>query len=58
MSNEEVIRYWIPSFEINKKVITQELQYHLGPEATIRPYTQMVLSMYHKQDTRGSPRDL
>ncbi|EPE29337.1 hypothetical protein GLAREA_00497 [Glarea lozoyensis ATCC 20868] len=41
MSNQELIRYWIPSFEINRKVITQELQYHLGPEATIRPYTQM-----------------
>jgi len=40
MSYNEVIRYWIPSFEINKKVITQELQYYLGSEATIRPNTR------------------
>ncbi|TRX92025.1 hypothetical protein FHL15_007122 [Xylaria flabelliformis] len=27
-------KYWIPHHEINKKVITQELQCYLGPEAT------------------------
>ncbi|KAH8596469.1 hypothetical protein B0O99DRAFT_477114, partial [Bisporella sp. PMI_857] len=33
-------RYWIPNFDINKKVITQEIQYYLGPDATVRPYTR------------------
>lgn len=32
-------RYWIPSFDIHRKIITQELQYYLGPQATVRPYT-------------------
>jgi len=32
-------RYWIPHLDIHKKVITHELQYYLGPEATVRPYT-------------------
>ncbi|KAH7326094.1 hypothetical protein B0I35DRAFT_474789 [Stachybotrys elegans] len=32
-------RYWIPHHDIHKKVITQELQYHLGPQATVRSYT-------------------
>ncbi|KND89750.1 hypothetical protein TOPH_05688 [Tolypocladium ophioglossoides CBS 100239] len=32
-------RFWIPHLDIHKKVITQELQYHLGPQATVRPYT-------------------
>ncbi|PHH62452.1 hypothetical protein CDD81_7099 [Ophiocordyceps australis] len=32
-------RYWIPHHEIHRRVITQELQYYLGPEATVRPYT-------------------
>ncbi|GJN70793.1 hypothetical protein PCL_05837 [Purpureocillium lilacinum] len=32
-------RYWIPHLDIHKRIITQELQYHLGPHATVRPYT-------------------
>lgn len=36
-------RYWIPHMDIHKKVITQELQYYLGPQATVRPYTLEVL---------------
>lgn len=36
-------RYWIPNLDINKKVITQEIQYYLGPESTVRPYTREVL---------------
>ncbi|PHH75419.1 hypothetical protein CDD82_4452 [Ophiocordyceps australis] len=32
-------RYWIPHHEIHRRIITQELQYYLGPEATVRPYT-------------------
>jgi hypothetical protein len=33
-------KFWIPHFDINKKVITQELQCYLGPDATVRPYTR------------------
>ncbi|KAJ0119160.1 hypothetical protein J7T55_013396 [Diaporthe amygdali] len=33
-------KYWIPHLDIHKKVITQELQYYLGPEATVRPFTR------------------
>ncbi|CAG8952282.1 hypothetical protein HYFRA_00001024 [Hymenoscyphus fraxineus] len=33
-------QYWIPNRDINKKVITQEIQYYLGPESTVRPYTR------------------
>ncbi|KAN0108255.1 hypothetical protein V8E51_007997 [Hyaloscypha variabilis] len=40
MASVEKNRYWIPNFDINKKVITQEIQYYLGPEATVRPYTR------------------
>ncbi|KAI9900000.1 hypothetical protein N3K66_004262 [Trichothecium roseum] len=32
-------RYWIPNLDIHKRIITQELQYYLGPQATVRPYT-------------------
>ncbi|KAK3898580.1 hypothetical protein C8A05DRAFT_18874 [Staphylotrichum tortipilum] len=33
-------KYWIPHLDIHKKVITQELQYYLGPEATVRSFTR------------------
>lgn len=35
-------KYWIPHLDIHKKVITQELQYYLGPEATVRSFTRDV----------------
>jgi hypothetical protein len=35
-------KYWIPHLDIHKKVITQELQYYLGPEATVRSFTREV----------------
>ncbi|KAI1112660.1 hypothetical protein F5Y14DRAFT_251733 [Nemania sp. NC0429] len=34
MSSASMNKYWIPHHDINKKVITRELQYYLGPEAT------------------------
>jgi len=33
-------KYWIPHLDIHKRVITQELQYYLGPQATVRPFTR------------------
>ncbi|OWP05955.1 hypothetical protein B2J93_6279 [Marssonina coronariae] len=39
MLSSENNRYWIPNLEISKKVITQEIQYYLGPLAAVRPYT-------------------
>lgn len=35
-------KYWIPCQGIHKRVITQEIQYLLGPEATVRQYTRDV----------------
>ncbi|KAH8671285.1 hypothetical protein BX600DRAFT_509967 [Xylariales sp. PMI_506] len=40
MASPSVNRYWIPHLDIHKKVITQELQYYLGPDATVRSYTR------------------
>ncbi|KAF5869672.1 uncharacterized protein Bfra_010869 [Botrytis fragariae] len=38
--SSQLNRYWIPNFDINKRVITKEIQYYLGPESTLRPYTR------------------
>ncbi|KAK9790003.1 hypothetical protein AB5N19_09033 [Seiridium cardinale] len=40
MSSQLLNRYWIPHIDIHKRVITQELQFYLGPDATVRPYTR------------------
>ncbi|KAK4139868.1 uncharacterized protein C8A04DRAFT_40391 [Dichotomopilus funicola] len=39
-SSAAMNKYWIPHLDIHKKVITQELQYYLGPEATVRSFTR------------------
>jgi len=38
--SSQLNRYWIPNLDINKKIITREIQYYLGPESTVRPYTR------------------
>lgn len=45
-------RYWIPRLDIHKKIIVQELPYFLGPEATVRPYTNDVSSNLHSRFLR------
>jgi hypothetical protein len=40
----EMNQYWIPHLDIHKQVITRELQYYLGPDATVRPFTHKVSS--------------
>jgi len=40
MTSREKNQYWIPNLDINRKIITQEIQYYLGPESTVRPYTR------------------
>ncbi|KAK3988322.1 hypothetical protein QBC44DRAFT_329575 [Cladorrhinum sp. PSN332] len=39
-SSSSMNKYWIPHLDIHKKVIQSELQYYLGPEATVRPFTR------------------
>ncbi|KAF7559565.1 hypothetical protein G7046_g4586 [Stylonectria norvegica] len=39
MASSSLNKYWIPHLDIHKKIITQELQCFLGPQATVRPYT-------------------
>lgn len=41
-SSTPMNKYWIPHLDIHKRVITREIQFHLGPQATVRPYTREV----------------
>ncbi len=42
MPSPEMSKYWIPHVDIHKRVITQEIQCYLGPQATVRPLTRDV----------------
>jgi hypothetical protein len=42
MSSSTMNKYWIPHLDIHKKVITAELQFYLGPNATVRSFTKDV----------------
>jgi len=42
-------KYWISGQGIHKKVIVTELQYYLGPEAIVRPYTREVPILYNRE---------
>jgi len=33
-------KYWVAIPDISRKVIVSEIQYYLGPEATVRPYAR------------------
>jgi len=37
--SRQINNYWIPNWSIHKRVLTQQLQHHLGPSATARSYT-------------------
>ncbi|KAL8371618.1 hypothetical protein RB595_001424 [Gaeumannomyces hyphopodioides] len=66
-SSEAMNRYWIPNMDIHKKVIVAEIQYHLGPQASVRPFTKeeqiddiciKSREMWERQAAaRGSTRD-
>lgn len=49
-------RYWIPQWDIHKRVITQQLPYYLGPQATVRPFTYEVIQ--NRVQSPGSDRKL
>lgn len=51
-SSAAMNKYWIPHLDIHKKVITQELQYYLGPEATVRSFTREVSSSVSRESSR------
>ncbi|KAI5927463.1 hypothetical protein F4810DRAFT_368357 [Camillea tinctor] len=40
MATPPLNRYWIPHLDIHKKILTQELQLYLGPDATVRTYSR------------------
>jgi len=40
MSSNNYNKYWVAIPDISRKVIVSEIQYYLGPEATVRPYAR------------------
>lgn len=39
--------YFVPGFGISRAVIQNEIRYHCGPDAIVRPYTFQVRFLRH-----------
>jgi len=37
-----VQEYWLPGYGLSRQVVVRQIQYFLGPSATIRPYCLQV----------------
>lgn len=37
-----VQEYWLPGYELSRQIVLRQIQYFLGPSATIRPYSLQV----------------
>lgn len=35
-------QYWLPGFQLSRHIVLRQLQYFLGPSATVRPYSLQV----------------
>jgi len=42
MANAQPNSYFVPGFGISRPVIQNEIRYHCGPDAIVRPYTHQV----------------
>ncbi|KAK5031223.1 hypothetical protein LTS07_004958 [Exophiala sideris] len=31
--------YWLPGYGLSRQIVLRQIQYHLGPTATVRPYS-------------------
>ncbi|KAL3435759.1 hypothetical protein BDV09DRAFT_194544 [Aspergillus tetrazonus] len=38
----QVQQYWLPGYGLSRQIVLGQIQYFLGPTATVRPYTYQV----------------
>jgi len=38
-TSAQVQEYWLPGFSLSRNIVLSNIQYFLGPSATVRPYT-------------------
>jgi hypothetical protein len=41
-STSQVQEYWLPGYGLSRNIVLSNIQYFLGPSATVRPYTYQV----------------
>src|SRR5271170_921644 len=39
MATPQVQEYWLPGYGLSRNIVLSNIQYFLGPSATVRPYT-------------------
>lgn len=43
MTNSAPVQeYWLPGYELSRQIVLRQIQYFLGPSATVRPYSYQV----------------
>ena len=39
MATPQVQEYWLPGYGLSRNIVLSNIQFFLGPSATVRPYT-------------------
>lgn len=43
MTNSPPVQeYWLAGYELSRQIVLRQIQYFLGPSATVRPYSYQV----------------
>ena len=46
LSKAPAQEYWLPGYELSRQIVLRQIQYFLGPSATVRPYSLQVLLIF------------
>ncbi|KAL4795520.1 hypothetical protein BDV19DRAFT_166321 [Aspergillus venezuelensis] len=47
----QVQQYWLPGYGLSRQIVLGQIQYFLGPSATVRPYTYQVKLRHDLKDS-------
>jgi hypothetical protein len=42
MTDRERGEYWLPGYNLSRHIVLSQIQYFLGPDASVRPYNYQV----------------
>ena len=54
----QVQEYWLPGFGLSRNIVLSNIQYFLGPSATVRPYTYQVITSRRFEMSTGLTTEL
>jgi hypothetical protein len=51
----QIQQYWLPGYGLSRQIVLGQIQYFLGPSATVRPYTYQVNLRHSLKDPFPAP---